>query len=195
MKGLLKNSFWRVLELFYENKNTPVHLREISRKIKLNESTTFVHLNNLVKIGILRTNKDGNLKKFYVKKAQIPYLFPMFDHEKLESLPLLRRDAIKLYLQKLESKPLLLVVFGSTAKGIFRKDSDIDLLEIRVKEDKKTPEKYVEAQTGIKLQVFKISERDFYMELKLKKDNVIQSALETGFPVFNLEYFYEIIYE
>ena len=44
---------------------------------------------------------------------------------------------------------------------------------------------YVEAQTGIKLQIFRIRETQFYKELKLKNDRVVQAALETGFPVFN----------
>jgi predicted nucleotidyltransferase len=195
MKSLLKPSIWKILRLFYEDRNMPLHLRDIARKVKLNESTVSTHLNNLNKAGILKSQSDANLKKFYINKDKIPEIFPLYDNDKLESLPVLRKDAIKLYIKKLEKKPLLLIVFGSTSKGTFRKDSDLDILEITSEKNKDEKiEKYIEAQTGIKIQTFKISEEQFKEQLKSKKDKVIQSALETGFPVFNAKYFYEVIY-
>jgi predicted nucleotidyltransferase len=195
MKTIFKPSIWKILRLFYENKNTPMHLREISRKTNLNESTISTHLNNLLKDNILKAESEANLKKFYVNKVLIPEIFPLFDSEKLESLSILRRDAIKLYVKKLEKKPLLILVFGSTAKGTYKNDSDIDILEVSYKNNKEEKIKsYVEAQTGIKIQVFKMTEIMFNKELNSKKDKVIQTALETGFPVFNAKYFYEVIY-
>lgn len=194
MKTILRPSNWKILKLFYENKNKPLHLRDISRKIKLNESTTSSHLNRLVLEGILKTEKEANLRKFSIFKNQIPSIFPLFDYERLETLSLVRKDAIKIYIKKLEKKPLFVIVFGSTAKGTFRKDSDVDILVIFPEkyDDKKTID-YVNSQTGIKIQTFKVTEEQFNEELKLKKDKVIQSALETGFPVFNEKYFYEVM--
>ena len=34
----------------------------------------------------------------------------------------------------------------------------------------------------------------FYKELKMKEDSVIQSGVETGFPVYNHRAYYEAIY-
>ena len=195
MKTIFKPSIWKILRLFYENKNIPMHLREISRKTNLNESTISTHLNNLLKDRILKAESEANLKKFHVNKILIPEIFPLFDSEKLESLSILRRDAIKLYIKKLEKKPLLILVFGSTEKGTYKNDSDIDILEISYKNNKEEKIKnYVEAQTGIKIQVFKMTEAMFNKELNSKKDKLIQAALETGFPIFNAKYFYEVIY-
>ncbi len=194
MKAIIKPAIWRMLKLFYSNGNTPLHLREIARKTKMNVSSVSRHLNKLVKEDILKTSKEANLRKFYVVKTQIPLIFPIFDEERLASLPLLRRDAIKLYLDKLEKKPLLVIAFGSTAKETFRKDSDIDLVKVTSNRDKnKKAEEYAEAQTGIKIQVFSLTEKRFRKELKMKEDFVIQSALKTGFPVFNAKYYYEAI--
>ncbi len=195
MKALLKPSIWKILKLFYENNNIPLHLREIARKVKLNESTVSSHLNNLVKERILKAETEANLKKFYINKNKIPEIFPLFDSEKIESLPLLRRDAIKIYIKKLEKKPLLLIVFGSTAKGTYRKDSDLDILAVfPEKNNDKEIIDYVNSQTGIKIQTFKMNEEQFKEERILKKDKTVQSALETGFPVFNEKYFYEVRY-
>lgn len=194
MKTIIKPAIWKILKLFYNNYNSPFHLRKIARETKTNESSISRHLNNLVKQGVLKFSKEANLKKFSIVKNQIPSIFPLFDEEKLENLPLIRRDAIKIYLNKLKKKPLLVVVFGSTAKGTFRKESDIDILQINpTKDEDKEAKNYVDAQTGLKLQVLNLTEEQFKKELKMKEDYVVQSALKTGFPVFNAKYYYEAI--
>ena len=194
MQTIIKPGIWKILKIFYSNSNKPVHLREIARLSSMNESTASLHLKNLVKDGILKHASEGNLKKFYVSKSSIPEIFPLFDQERLEKLPLLRKNAIKMYIKSLENKPVLLIVFGSTSKGTFKEDSDLDLFEVfSIKKDAKA-EKLVEAQTGVHLQVFRLSEKDFLNELITKKDKVLQSALNSGFPVFNQKYFYEVIY-
>ena len=194
MQTIIRHGMWKILKIFYSNKNKPVHLREIARLSGMNESTASLHLKNLVKDGVMKHASEGNLKKFYVSKSHLPEIFPLFDQERLDKLPLLRKNAIKLYIKSLENTPVLLIVFGSTAKGTFKADSDLDLFEVfSIKKDAKA-EKLVEAQTGVHLQVFRMSEKDFLNELIIKKDKVLQSALNTGFPVFNQKYFYEVVY-
>lgn len=195
MQTIIKPGIWKILRIFYSNKNKLVHLREIARLSGMNESTASLHLKNLVKNGIMKHLFEGNLKKFYVNKSHLPEIFPLFDQERLEKLPILRKNAIKLYIKSLENKPVFLIVFGSTAKGSFKGDSDLDLygVFINIKGDVKA-EKLVEAQTGVHLQVFKLNEKDFINELLTKKNKVLQSALNSGFPVFNQKYFYEVVY-
>lgn len=194
MQTIIRHGMWKILNIFYSNKNKPVHLREIARLSSMNESTASLHLKNLVNDGVMKHISEGNLKKFYVSKSHLPGIFPLFDQERLDKLPLLRKNAIKLYVKSLENTPVLLIVFGSTAKGTFKKDSDLDLFEVfSIKKDAKA-EKLVEAQTGVHLQVFRMSEKDFLNELITKKDKVLQSALNTGFPVFNQKYFYDVVY-
>ena len=194
MQTIIKPGIWKILKIFYSNRNKPVHLREIARLSSMNESTASFHLKNLVKGGIMKYASEGNLKKFYVSKGYLPEIFPLFDQERLENLPLLRKNAIKLYIKSLENKPVLLIVFGSTAKGSFKEDSDLDLFEVfSIKKDAKA-EKLVEAQTGVRIQVFRLSEKDFLNETITKKDKVLQSAINSGFPAFNQKYFYEVVF-
>lgn len=194
MQTIIKPGIWKILKIFYSNKNKPVHLREIARLSSMNESTASFHLKNLVKDGVMKHASEGNLKKFYVSKSHLPEIFPLFDQERLEKLPLLRKNAIRMYIKSLENKPVLLITFGSTAKGTFKEDSDLDLFEVFSIKRYAKAEKLVEAQTGVHLQVFRMNEKDFLSELIIKKDKVLQSALNTGFPVFNQKYFYEVVY-
>jgi predicted nucleotidyltransferase len=194
IRTLIHKQYWSILLLFYINHNSPLHLRDISRKINLKESATSRHLNALEEAQILKSHNEANLKKYSIKKQVIPKIFPLFDEERLEKLPLMRKNAIKEYLRALSNKPLLLIVFGSTAKYTFTEESDIDILHISMKQmNIEEAKKNAEILTGIKLQIFQMTEQDFYKELKLKQDNVIQAALTTGFPAFNNTYFYELM--
>jgi len=193
MRTLTKPQFWNILRLFYVNKNSPLHLRQISRDIKIQESATFRQLNELEKKEILSAVKEANLKKFHINPKYIPEIFPSFDEEKLEKLSLLRKKAIKTYLNNLTDKPIIMIVFGSTAKGTYKNDSDIDILEIfQVKTDTKKARMEAESMTGIRIQTFQMTYKDFIKELKIKEDKVIQSAIESGFPVFNSRHYYEV---
>ena len=187
MITIIKPQYLEILRLFYPD-NKPLHLREISRRINLKESATSRHLN---KLNILESQKEANLKKFKIKQQFIEDIFPIFDKEKLNNLPLLRKNTIQEYIKRTKHKPLLLIIFGSTAKGTQNKDSDLDILEINDKNNKEAKEQ-AEALTGIKLQIFRLTQEQFYKELKQKQDHTIQSAIKTGFPVFNREYFYQI---
>ena len=193
IRTITRPQYWSILKLFYGNHNTPLHLRDISRKINLRESATSRHLNALEKTNILKSQKEANLKKYNLKNQAIPEIFSLFDIERLEALPLLRINTIRFYINTLKEKPIFVILFGSTAKGHFRDDSDIDVISIfNKKTDTTEAIKYAEAQTGMKLSEFQLSYPQFIKELKLKQDNVIQAGIETGYPIYNQIYFYEV---
>jgi predicted nucleotidyltransferase len=196
MTTLIKDAYWKILKVFYLNRNIPLHLREISRKIKLDQSALTRHLNVLTSKGILKFTKEGNLKKFYIAKKHVKNIFPLYDEEKLESLPLLRRNAIKFYEKSLEQKPVFVIIFGSTAKGSFREDSDVDIIAVfNKKTDTNNARKYSESQAGIHISEFQLTYKEFLKELKMKEDNVIQAGIETGFPVYNDKEYYGVMYD
>lgn len=194
MRTIINEHYWKILGLFYSNKNTPLHLREISRNIRLREGPLTRHLNQLLQDKILIFKKEGNLKKFNVLKSKIPQIFPAYDLERYEKLPYIRRNAITLYIHALKEKPIFIILFGSTAKGSFRDNSDIDLITVfNKKTDTKEARMYAEAQTSIRLSEFQLSYKEFTTELKLKQDNVIQAGIETGYPIHNQIFFYEVV--
>ncbi len=194
MVTMIKTGHSKILRLFYEDKKSSFHLREIARKTKLYPNSVTRFLNQLEKEDILTSQKDGNLKKYKIKKSEkLSNIFVSFDIERLNKLSLARRRAINYFLDKLQEKPIIALLFGSTAKETFRKDSDIDLLLIVNKKiDVDTAKDYVDAQLGIKVNCFQITYEEFKKEIKLKEDKVIQSALNTGYPIFNQMLFYEV---
>ncbi|HII16033.1 MAG TPA: hypothetical protein HA362_07005 [Nanoarchaeota archaeon] len=196
METITKSGVWTILRLFYNEKNARIHLRDIARKAGLNENSASRFLEQMAKGGILSSEKDGNLKKYSLKKGNNVFvLLSVLDVERLNRLPGIRRNAISYFLNVLPEQPVFVLLFGSTAKGIYTKDSDLDLLLIvnrRIKTEE--AEKQAEAQTAIRISPLQIAYKDFLKELKLKEDYVIQSALNTGYPLTNHIMYYEAVY-
>lgn len=194
MRTIIKENYWKILGLFYKNTNTSLHLREIARNINLSEGPLTRHLNKLLKEKILTFKTEGNLKKFSIVKSKIPLIFPLYDLQKYDDLTYIRKNAVSFYLNNLKEKPIFIILFGSTAKETYKDDSDIDIITVfNKKTDTKQAKKYAEAQTGTTINEFQLKYSDFLKELKLKQDHVIQAGLETGYPIYNHQYFYEVV--
>jgi len=195
MTTLLKPGINKILHTFYSRRNEKIHLRELARETKMHGQSITRYLDELEKKKILKSEKEGNLKQYSLLQNQHVYaILTMFDVEKIQKLPILRKNAISTYINALPEPPIFAVVFGSTAKENFREDSDIDILIVtHSRIDAKKAEKEADALNAMKISTFQITFKEFKKELKLKEDKVIQSALATGYPVLNHIYYYEVL--
>lgn len=196
MITIINQGFLRILEIFYKDKSRKVHLRKIARIAKLHEPSVTRYLNSLESDGLLKSEIEGNLKQYSIQKnSKIYLIFETFDIERFERLPNIRKNAVNAYLGKLQEKPIIAVIFGSTAKETYSGISDVDiLLIVNKKVETKEAEREADALASIKISTFQISYKDFLMELKLKEDKVIQSALQTGYPLTNHILYYGVLY-
>lgn len=194
MLTLIKPGYEKILRLFYKDKSLKIHLREIARQTKMHEPSVTKCLNELEE-DILKAEIDGNMKKYSLQKNKCVYaLLTIFDVEKQEKLSKRRKEAIRIYLEKLHEKPFFGILFGSTAKETYNESSDIDILIVGNKKiQTKEAEKEANALTAIKVSTFQMTYREFLQELKQKEDNVIQSAIHTGYPLFNNIAYYEVL--
>lgn len=193
MTTIIKPGIERILKIFY--RIDKIHLRAISRETNMYGQSVTRYLNELEKEKILKSKKEGNLKIYsWDKNNKVYSIKTLFDLERLEKLPFQRKEAIKGYIKMLPEKPVFVILFGSTAKNNFSKDSDIDILIVtNNKFSSKEAEKEVDTIYGIKMSTFQISYKEFIKELKLKEDKVVQSAILTGYPIFNNNYYYEVL--
>jgi len=185
----------KILECFYRNKNKEIYFSEILRETKLTQNTTLKHLANLQKLGlIISIKKIGNTFYRINPKNQLIFsIFSYFDYKKLNELPFERRKSISNFLNKIQVNPLIAIIFGSTAKGTFGKESDIDILLVYNKKELEESKlkKDIEAITGIKLQTFIIDFEYFKEQLIKEEDSVITHAIKTGFPITGNDKFYQ----
>lgn len=196
MLTTINSGHWKIMRLFYEDKNASIHLREISRRTKIHLPSTVKTLTKLVKDSVLIERKVGNLKIFSVNQTQHTYwMFTAFDLVRYKKIPSVRRRAIETYLDELPEKPVFVVLFGSTATGRHRGDSDIDLLIVPNRRISSTQaEEAAHAVTAQHIQTFQMTLNKFVKEVKLKEDHVVQSALHNGFPIWNQIQFYDCVY-
>src|SRR3989339_1700029 len=103
----------KILECFYRNRSRERYFSEILRETNLTQNTTLKHLKNLQQNNlIISTKKIGNtFYKINPKNRQIYSIFSYFDFKKLNKLPSERKRAIIEFLEKLENKPLIVLVF------------------------------------------------------------------------------------
>jgi predicted nucleotidyltransferase len=190
METVFRKGIYKILKVFYINRNSKIHLRELARKTGLNENSISRFLNELVALKILISEKEDSVRKFYVAQNFYGFIFSIFDFEKFNKLAFDRKKSIKDYLNKLKVKPFCLILFGSSAKGHAKKDSDLDILEISDSKFKiSNILKNIESERGIKIQVTRLSLNEFEKSF-LEKDPFILSAINTGFPVFGKDFFY-----
>lgn len=197
MITILKSGYGRIMQLFYRDKTQKLHLREIARQSNLHGPSVTRFLDSLEKVRILMSEKEGNLKKYSITRSKRAYLiFESFDIEKFEKLPNIRKKAIKIYLDNLFEKPVFVILFGSTSKETYKEDSDIDLLIItNNKMSVLQAQKEVDALTAMKISTFQITYKEFLTELKMKEDKVVQSAIQSGYPLINHIQYYEALYD
>ncbi len=197
MLTILKPGYAKIMHLFYKDKTVKLHLREIARQAGLFEPSAYRFLNSLEKEVILKSERDGNLKKFSVRKGIRAYfIFEAFDLERIEKLPSIRRNAINTYLDNLPKRPIFAILFGSTAKETYNETSDIDILLVTNERIMaKDAEKEADALTAMKISTFQVSYNKFLTDLRMKEDKVLQSAITSGYPLIDHIHYYSLLYD
>lgn len=132
MFNFLKNGTGQLLQLFFQDPEKKLYVREISKILNKEPGHFQRALNNLVEEGILIDEKEANLRYFKLNKEHPLY----FELKKIVSKTL----GIEAKLKKLteESKKIKYAfIFGSIAADKEHTTSDIDLMLIgQIDEDK-----------------------------------------------------------
>jgi len=179
----------RLLEQIYLSQG--IHKREIARKLKLTMPSIDNSLKKIDKI--IKKQKAGNQIRFYLdysKEALAPALSEV-EYLRIERLPSKIKIAIRKFLQELKEKPIIVLIFGSYARGDYTAISDIDILLIFQKtadsEELENTAKKISMNTNTRINPvyldygsFKKSFHDSTKEFfrNIKKEKIIISGME-----------------
>ncbi|MFQ6082188.1 MAG: nucleotidyltransferase domain-containing protein [Candidatus Aminicenantia bacterium] len=114
----------RILKILLFNPGKEFHLRELSREVKITPIYVKKELANLEKLNLVLSSKKGNLNLFQINKNS-----PLFSE--LKSIFLKTEfltEIIKKSIKKLKID--FAFIYGSFAKGVESKESDIDLFVV-----------------------------------------------------------------
>ncbi len=179
MLHMKQNSY--KLEIVGELINKKVHLRALSRKLEVNPMTLSRKIKELVKENVLDFKEEGKNKVYFLKKtSEAKANVFMAEQYKLTQL-LKRYPTLRSIFEDVQKnkKINLAILFGSYAKGIAKKNSDIDI--------------YIES-TNIKL---KKEIEDLNMKLNVKigkynKNNLLIKEIKKNHVIIKgVEKFYE----
>jgi predicted nucleotidyltransferase len=153
------------------------HVRGVAKKLGESHSTVLRRLNSLKKENVVDSNVEGKNKIFflkdniitknYIKKAELQKLSNLL--RKYPELGILFEDILK----KTDDK--LIVLFGSYAKGLAKKDSDIDIyVETKNRSVKKAIED-IHSKISVKIGAFDTKSP---LIKEIIKDHVIIRGIE-----------------
>lgn len=158
-------------------------------KIK-SKNNLLKNLNSLVNHKILNRDKNkGNT--FYSLNYENQFtlaLLQLININQLYNLPFERRKAIIDLVNS--TKPLIAVLFGSTAKNNFKKNSDIDILLIYNSKIRNIDNHIQEvgSKYGIKINAIILK----FLDVN-RMDSSLKHIFKTGYPVTGYSYFYEVL--
>ena len=132
MLDIFKNNKGKILNLFFKDTSKEYYLREIAKILGKEPSLFQKAINSLVKEGILKDKRRGNMRFFRLNKN-----YPLYEE--------LKKIVSKIFGIEAELKGMVdgfndikyAFIFGSIARGREYSESDIDLMLVgRVNQDK-----------------------------------------------------------
>lgn len=189
-------SVWRILILFSGVPGKTLSREELRRHTGLGNQSVTRALFILKTCGILNFRRSGktnlyqlNLADKYTKKI---VELCQEEYKDLNALPFDMMNPVREFVRSALDADLgveKIILFGSVAKRIFRKDSDIDLCvifeeEYTIKEDMTLAKaaQDIEDRFGRKLQLHLLTRKEFD-ELEKKKDDRVLGMLRDGIAV------------
>lgn len=129
---------WRVLEFFLEHSTETIHVKELSRRLKISPQTASTYLNALADDGILEKKASANAL-FFSLKQRSPLVLTL---KKAFALSTLSKKKLVEKILKENPATTSIVLYGSRASGEYSPESDFDILLFS--KDKKIPKKAIE---------------------------------------------------
>lgn len=117
-----KCSIWTVLKEFLDNPLKKRYIRELSRKVKLASTSIKIHLDRLMKEGLVTERRDDVFKYYVANFDSEKFRF----YKRVNWLISLNECGLIEYLND-SCSPDAIVLFGSCAKGEDTEKSDIDI--------------------------------------------------------------------
>jgi len=126
MCKMIHNKYFEILEKFLGNYNARIYGRSLVGKVSISQKNIALTLEELEKENILLSKLEGKQRYYYLNKQNPLLKLYLLNIEITKTQQfLLKHHKLKLALDKVEGG--IICVFGSYAKGLEKKSSDIDL--------------------------------------------------------------------
>lgn len=184
---------WQVARLIFDNPQMAFGITEIARNAGTSRSNVYRALGRLEELGLVRTIKSGK-KKLYQAETSHPFSMPVWElvaAEKYMNIKPEFKNALDLFTSRIDrDKVHTLILFGSVARGLAEKWSDVDLLTVvrgdETAEIMKSLAKEMFPDYRFELHFY--SPREFYG----LDDFVVLDAILSGIPLLGMRYVFDV---
>ncbi len=189
----------KIIDALDKNKKG-VHIRELARLVETSYNNTVRNIKILEKENAIRKEKEANLIKIRLKNSLMTVAYLKQAHtENFLKLPKKIIMAITEFLNELQEKPLIALIFGSFAKGSYGSGSDIDILLVFQKiinqNDIENTAKRISMRTNTRLSPVYVDYESFQKNF-LSKDHAFSNEIRQNVIIFTgIEHYYRLSWE
>ena len=180
----------QVLLLFTNGFNREYYIREVQKLLKISPRTSQLILNDLENKGILESKTKGKIKDYTIKRNSLSQRYIIFSEQYKAIAFLEKKLIIKEIIEKIN--PFIEgigIIFGSYAKDIAKKDSDLDIFVIGKYNKEKI--KKVSKTYGIEINIKCYPLKTF--EKNLANDILLKEILKNHIIFLNAEQFIKMV--
>lgn len=191
MKSNKLNSDIRILMFLIGNKEKKFTIKQISENTKINYRIAYEQIMKLEKEELVKVTSVGNSKMCDFTNSFNSHVYEA-EYQRRENL--FKNKDFKIIHNQLSELnfPFILLLFGSYAKGIQTKHSDIDLLLISKDEE----EKIVKSSLNLlphNIHLTHVSYEAFIRMVKSKEFSVISEAIKNNIIIIGIEDYYKLL--
>ena len=176
----------KILSLYTKGYNKNYYIREIQKMLQISTRTALLTLEDLEKRAILTSTHRGKIKTYQIKPNILTkeYFVLAETYKKINFLQ--QHLTIKTIIENIEAHIQgIAFIFGSYAKGIEKKDSDLDLFIVGTCHTEKIKE--IAKTYGLTLSIHLYPTKIF--EKNLKEDILIKEVIENHIIIKGTEDF------
>jgi uncharacterized protein len=180
-----------ILILFSDGYNKEHHIREVSKKIRVSSRTAQITLAKLEEKQILKSQIKGKNKAYKLTQTTISKEYLILTEQYKKILCIEKNHLIKEIIEKIE--PHIQgtgIIFGSYAKGLEKKDSDLDIFIIGSCKEKEIEQ--IGKQYALHIQIKQYPKKIF--EKNIYTDPLIKEIIQNHILIKNSEYFVKRCY-
>lgn len=182
----------QILSLFTNDFTREYYIREVERILKISPRTAQLILEDLENKGIIESTIRGKIKTFKINPSPFTQRYLTFAEQYKALTFLEKKPLIKEIIEKITPHINGIgLIFGSYAKGLEKKESDLDIFVIG--EYNSNEIKKVSKNLGIEISV-KNYPLDVF-EKNLTKDIFLKEILKNHITFLNSEQFIRIVFK
>lgn len=185
------NNNTRVIMALLENEGKNISIAQLSNRIGMDYKNVYNSVKKLEKEGLITLEKFGNAFNCILNKKAHPLIFEA-EYERRKNL-LVDKNILVLY-KKLNALnfPFIALIFGSYAKGTFKKSSDIDLMVIGEKNRDKEIGRII-SLLPLDIHYLFFTFEEFLSMERSKEFNVVLEAVKRNIILAGIEDYYRLM--